>query len=98
MTSAHDSPITLAHHLQRSNELLSQETGSEAVLLDPTGENYFGVDRVGRSIRNVMEGHALLGNIDRQRYEAFEVDTSRIMADLIAMTTDLLGARLVKRA
>src|SRR5690606_27195557 len=58
MTNA--AAITLAHRVSRSDQVMFQELDGEAVLLDLSGEAYFGLNGVGTRIWALMEGSPAL--------------------------------------
>jgi len=84
--------------VQRSDEVLLQEVGGEAVLLDLASEQYFGLDPVGTRI------WALLGEDDRLQYVhdtlcvEYGAEPARIGPDLLALIDQLAEAGLVKVA
>lgn len=98
MTTASASSTTLTHRAQRSDEVLFQQVGDEAVLLDLASEQYFGLDPVGTRI------WGLLGQDDhlQQVYDAlcreYNAEPARIGSDLLALIDRLAEAGLVKVA
>ena len=92
-------PITtLAQRVTRSDEVLFQEVGGEAVLLDLASEQYFGLDPVGTRI------WALLGEDDRLQHvhdvlcQEYDAAPECIGDDLLALIDRLAEAGLVKVA
>ncbi len=96
MVSTLHSPITLAHRVQRSDEVLFQEVGGEAVLLDLSSELYFGLDPVGTRVWTLIgEGQQL-----QAVYEAicseFDAPPTTVHSDLMSLIGRLFEVGLVK--
>lgn len=90
--------VTLSHRFTRSADVLSQEVGDEAVLLDLSSEKYFGLNPVGRRIWELLQDHPALADVHRLLCAEFEADPSRIEADLITLVAHLHAAGLLKDA
>lgn len=90
--------VTLSHRFTRSSDVLSQEVGDEAVLLDLASEKYFGLNPVGRRIWELLEQHPVLGDVHRLLCEEFDADPARIKADLLMLIGQLHTAGLLKDA
>lgn len=87
---------TLAQRAMPSDDVLFQELGGEAVLLNLGSESYFGLDPVGTRL------WALLGEDSRlqRAYEAmcteYEVEPAELERDLLALVDQLALAGLVR--
>ncbi len=90
--------ITLASHLRRFDQVLAQEVGSEAVLLNLASEQYFGLNPVGVRIWALLPECADLGAIHLRLCEEYDADPGQIETDLLALASSLLEAGLVVRA
>ena len=90
-----DLPITLAHRASRSHQVLSQDVGGEAVLLDLNGERYFGLNSVGTRIWQLLERTPMLADIHRELCVEFDADSTQIEHDMLALIGDLQRAGLV---
>lgn len=91
-------PITLATRATPSTEVLVQETGDEAVLLDLAGEQYFGLDPVGLRIWRLLEtGTDLRGVCDCLLAE-YDVGATQVEGDVMALVGQLHDAGLIKLA
>lgn len=88
--------VTPDARLSHSDEVLYQEVGGEAVLLDLASEQYFGLDPVGTRIWELMDGHRLLSDIHDVLCGEFDADRDRIGSDLLALVQSLMDAGLVK--
>ena len=94
--TARPADVTLDTILTRSSEVLFQEVGGEAVLLDLASEQYFGLDPVGTRIWALLAESAQLRAVHVRLCEEFDADADLIAADLITLTQALAGAGLVK--
>ncbi len=88
--------VTLASRITRSDEVLFQEVGGEAVLLDLASEQYFGLNPVGTRIWDLLGEHATLAPIAEALAREFDADSACISRDLVSLISDLLAAGLVK--
>lgn len=88
--------LTLESRLVRSPEVLFQEVGGEAVLLDLASEQYFGLDPVGTRIWELLDGEAPLAHIHRTLTAEYDAEPARIGEDLLALAQTLLDAGLVQ--
>lgn len=89
-------PVTLDTVLDKSGDVLFQEIGGEAVLLDLASEHYFGLDPVGTRIWELIDGISRLGEIQSTlgaEYDAVHADIGR---DVLALASRLLDAGLVR--
>ena len=94
--TARPADVTLDTILTRSSEVLFQEVGGEAVLLNLASEQYFGLDPVGTRIWALLAESAQLRAVHARLCEEFDADADLIAADLITLTQALAGAGLVK--
>ena len=87
--------VTLATRVQPSGEVLAQEVGGEAVLLDLAGERYFGLDPVGTRIWALLAQAPVLEEVHATLCEEFQAEPARIETDLLALVQQLAAAGLV---
>jgi hypothetical protein len=81
-----------------SDQVISQEVMNETVLLDLNSENYFGLDAVGTRIwQLIREGRDLFG-IHTTLLEEYEVEESRLRADLEALINQACERGLISLA
>ena len=92
-TTAH---VTLASQVQCSNDVLVQEVGGEAVLLDLASERYFGLDPVGTRIWTLLADDDQLQVVCDTLCAEYDAEPARIRDDLLALVTQLAEAGLVK--
>lgn len=86
---------TLAHRASRSDHVLSQDVGGEAVLLDLAGEHYFGLNKVGTRIWQLLESTTALSEVHCQLCADFDADEAHIERDLLGLIDELHVAGLV---
>ena len=88
--------VTLATRVQPSGEVLAQEVGGEAVLLDLAGERYFGLDPIGTRIWALLAPAPVLQQVHASLCAEFDADPVRIEGDLLALVRQLAEAGLVR--
>ena len=89
-------PITLAHRARRSDRVLFQDVGGEAVLLDMKSEQYFGLNAVGTRIWQLLPAAGTLGEVHRTLCAEFAADAACIEQDLLALVRELAEAGLIE--
>ncbi len=89
--------VTLDSILLRSNDVLEQEVGGEAVLLDLASEQYFGLDPVGTRIWSLIDGQTSLARIHTTLCAEYDAEPARIGQDLLALTQSMADAGLVRQ-
>ena len=88
--------VTLASTAQPSGEVLVQEVGDEAVLLDLSGERYFGLDPIGTRIWQLLAPAPVLQQVHASLCAEFDADPARIETDLLALVQQLAEAGLIR--
>lgn len=94
--TARPADVTLGSILTRSDEVLFQEVGGEAVLLDLASEQYFGLDPVGTRIWDLLDGQTALDQVHATLCAEYEADPQRIGDDLLVLARALADAGLVR--
>ena len=89
-------PVTLASTATRSPDVMAQDVGGEAVLLDLASEQYFGLDPVGTRIWTLLADAPALEWVHATLCNEFDAEPSRIEADLLALVRQLADAGLVE--
>ena len=87
--------VTLHSTVVRSEQVMVQDVGGEAVLLDLASEQYFGLDPVGTRVWTLFAESENLGTVLARLCEEFDADPARIERDLLALTHELAAAGLV---
>ena len=78
-----------------SPEVLVQELDGEAVLLNLESERYFGLDDVGTRIWQHLLEHRRLERVCEQMQREYDVDESRLRADVLQLVEELIEAGIV---
>lgn len=88
---------TLTTRALPSPEVLFQNLGGEAVLLDLKTETYFGLNPVGtRMWELIASGETSLGDAVETLLGEFEVERERLEADLLRLAGELAEAGLIR--
>lgn len=90
--------ITLTSHVWPSANVLIQATGDEAIVLDITGERYFGLNEVGARLWALLVSNPSLEDAHHRLLEEYAVIPSELERDLIVIVTELADAGLVSIA
>lgn len=85
----------MSRSVRRSGHVLCQDDGGDAVLLDLAGERYFGLNRVGTRIWQLLETPSSLAAIHGALCAEFDAPTDRIEHDLLALVEQLQSAGLI---
>ena len=88
--------IEFSQKFIRSDDVLFQELDGEAVLLDLSSEQYFGLDEVGTRIWQLLETQNSLGVIQQTLLDEYEVSEDQLRDDLIGFAQRLNDAGLIK--
>lgn len=94
--TAMPSSVTLTDTVSVSSEVLVQEVGGEAVLLDLASEQYFGLDAVGTRIWELLAETPRLQDVATHLCTEFDATSATIEQDLLALVSQLADAGLVK--
>ena len=78
-----------------SPEVLVQELDGEAVLLNLDSECYFGLDEVGTRLWQHLIEHRRLQRVCEAMQKEYDVDESRLRADVLQLVEKLLEAGIV---
>lgn len=87
--------VTLASRVVPSDEVLVQEAGGEAILLDLASERYFGLDPVGTHIWTRLDQGQPLQQILDTLCDTYDAPRERLHEDLLALVAELSEAGLV---
>jgi hypothetical protein len=90
--------VTLGTVLTPSDDVMFQEIGGEAVLLDLASEQYFGLDVVGTRIWSLLDPGTPLHDIHEKLCQEYDAEPAMIAADLLTLAGRLLEAGLVRLA
>lgn len=87
--------MNLNQKITLSPDVISQEVSGETVLLDLESENYFGLDEVGTRIWQLIKEQEDLQAIYNTLLDEYEVEESRLQADLEALLGEISKLGLV---
>ncbi len=87
--------VTLQRSVTHSPQVLVQDVGGEAVLLDLASEQYFGLDPVGARMWALIGDSGHLGHVHARLCQEFDADPARLEQDLLVLVGELAGAGLV---
>lgn len=85
----------MSRSVQRSGHVLCQDDGDDAVLLDLSGERYYGLNRVGTRVWQLLENPSSLAAIHGALCAEFDAPADRIEHDLLALVDQLQSAGLI---
>jgi len=88
--------LTLSQQAKPSDDVLFQEVGGEAVLLNLASEQYFGLDPVGTRIWQLLGEDARLQHAFETMQAEYEVEPALLESDLLTLVGKLAEAGLVK--
>jgi len=87
--------MSLNQEARISPDVLFQEVGGEAVLLDLKSESYFGLNEVGTRIWQLIEVNGNLTHVLDIMLDEYDVAPERMEADLMDLVGRLTEAGLV---
>jgi len=82
--------------IKPSEDVLFQELDGEAVLLDLTSEQYFGLNEVGTRIWHLIDTHHDLDSVYRAMAEEYAVEPEQLRRDLDSFVDELSEAGLLQ--
>ena len=88
--------ITLAHQAQPNDDVLFQEVGGEAVLLNLASESYFGLNEVGTRIWSLLGENTQLQNAFDILSAEYNVEPAQLETDLLTLVDEMAKAGLVQ--
>ena len=73
-----------------------QQVGDEAIVLDITGERYYGLNEIGMRLWSLLSNDPSLGAAHAVLLGEYEVSPSELERDLLTIATQLSDAGLVR--
>lgn len=89
-------PITLAHQALPNDDVLFQEVGGEAVLLNLGSESYFGLNEVGTRVWMLLDKGNSLQDICEILCAEYDVTFEQMQSDLLSLVDEMAKASLVQ--
>lgn len=87
--------LTLSQRAKPSGDVLFQEVGGEAVLLDMATETYFGLDPVGTRIWKLLGEDPGLRRAHEALCAEYDATPATLEKDLLELVAELAQAKLV---
>jgi hypothetical protein len=88
--------ITLSQRAAPTDDVLFQEVGGEAVLLNLKSESYFGLDEVGTRVWRLLGEDPALAKVFATLRDEYDVEPDRLEADLLELVSQMSEAGLVR--
>lgn len=79
-----------------SETVATQEVDDEIIILDMNTENYFGLNKIGSAIWQVIKEKPVLNEVYETLLERYDVESEVLMADLENFVEKLLKSGLAK--
>lgn len=83
------SDLSLVSRVKISSDVLFQDLNGEAVLLDLKSGVYFGLDRVGSRVWQLLGEHEMLSGVVEAMVNQYDVTEQRCTEDLLALIAQL---------
>lgn len=88
-------PTTL---IVRSDETLSAPSDDETVMFNAASESYYGLDRIGTRIWDLLETPTTITAITECLRQEFEVDAETCLRDVTSLVQEMFEEHLVTAA
>jgi hypothetical protein len=79
----------------KKSEVVAKDVAGEMVLLIPSSGKYFGLNAVGASFWELMDGERSLDDIAAVLAEQYNVEISVVRADLLELAEQLAASQLI---
>ena len=89
---------TLESRISIGHDVHFQEVGGEAVLLNLESGKYFGLDRIGTRMWQLLTEHGQVEPVFRVLLQEYDVPEDRLLQDLISLIDKLAAHGLVQVA
>lgn len=87
--------MKLTDKVSVSSQAVARTVGQDTIILDLQSGMYFGLDPIGARIWQLMEDERALSEICDTLLGEFEVERSRLEADILKLAQDLLDKKLI---
>ena len=87
--------MKLADKIIVSPQVVAREVGNETVILDLVSGNYFGLDRVGARMWQLIEAGKSLAAVRDAMADEYNVSLEVLERDVLALARDLVEKKLV---
>ena len=89
--------LALNDHLRIPEEVLTSKVGDETVLLNLQTGMYYSLDPVGTRFIELLQRTSRLDEVHRALLEVFDVSTTKLEADLLKLSQDMMTRGLLVR-
>lgn len=89
-------PVDFETALEPSPEVLFRELKGESVLLDLSGQFYYGLNDVGTRVWQLLDEHGNLGDVYDRLLEEYNVEPGVLRSDIERISGELVDAGLVR--
>ena len=87
--------ITLANQAEPKEDVLFQEVGGEAVLLNLASESYYGLNAVGTRVWALLGEDTRLQHVYDKLSSEYDVTPAQLESDLLVVVDEMAKAGLV---
>jgi hypothetical protein len=88
--------LDLNTRLTRSADVLTSEVEDDLILLDIPGDEYYGMNPVGRHVWDLLASPRSVAEICESVATQFDIDADRCAPDVLAFAGTLIDAGLVR--
>lgn len=88
--------IELSSVIVRVEDVLSAPVDDEVVILSPSGNDYLGLDEIGRAIYDLVEQPYRVSDLCEKLSRAFEATPEQISADVLPFLEELEREGIVR--
>ena len=90
--------MTLSRHLRISDAAVVRDLDGESVILNIESGMYFGLDRIGTRVWQLIEQHGNVDAIVRVMENEYDADPQTLRADTEALVASLVEKRLIVKS
>jgi len=88
--------VASTSRVRSTQHVYAREFDGDLVLLDLAAGDYFALDEIGARLWSGVNSGRTVADITAELVKEYDVDASRLEADLLALLGDLLAKRLVE--
>ena len=90
--------MTAADRFDVPADVMARPLGGETVILDLSSGTYFGLDRVGTRVWELLKEGKPLGDVCGTLLDEYEVSREQLEADVFDLARQLLERKLIRPA
>jgi hypothetical protein len=88
--------ITLTSQIVRNKDLMSAPMDNEIVVLNMAGNNYIGLDEIGRRIWELVGDPCRVDEVCRRLSQEYEATPEQIAADVLPFLEELAAEGMIR--